>query len=591
MTHSHNEEVYKPKKKRTAKGKKPTKAQAAHKAKQSAFEKLDKKYGSKTFGIKRRKNTDKFYFDYAEADRACRFFENNLVHVEDPHYGKPFALEKWQRVIVEDIFGWKRRRDGKRRYKTLYLEIPRKNGKSTFGAGFALYLTFADRERGAQIVSAAADRGQAAVIFDLASAMVEASPKLSALAGVFSKTIAYYSLGNKYTVLSADANTKHGKNIHGILFDELHTQPDRHLVDVLHTSTGTRLQPLEVFMTTAGYDRTSICWEKHDYACKVRDGHIIDDTFYPVIYAADDEDDWTSPSTWKKANPNLGITVTYEYIAEECKTAQEIPAYENTFRRLHLNQWTEQESRMIPMFQWAKCKGSVELEELKGKECWAGLDLASTTDVAALSLVFPIEKEIPVELRDLTDDNCPLTETVLKVLPFFWIPKANMAERFKRNQQANYGEWTRQGLMFATEGNVVDYGAIERFILEQFKEFNIKRIAYDRWNATQITTRLDAEGLDMEPFGQGYASMNAPTKEFVKRIASGKIEHGGHQVLSWMASNVASEQDPSGNIKPSRKKSKEKIDGIVATIMGIGAWMKRTEEGPSKYEVEDAVVF
>lgn len=521
----------------------------------------------------RRKPYKNFYFDYKNAERAKRFIEKNVKHVEGVHKGKPFILEPWQATVIEDIFGWKVKGTNLRRYRVLYIEVPRKNGKSTLGAAIALYLLFADKENGAQIVSAASNKEQAQIIFKMATDMVEMSPTLSKISSTFSNSLVYYKLGNSYKALSADKKGKHGKNLHGILFDELHEQPNRELVDTLKTSMGTRLQPLEVYMTTAGYDRTSICYEYHDYAVKVKEGIVEDDSFYPVLFFADDEDEWTDPKVWAKANPNLGITVRREFLERECKSAQEIPAYENTFRRLYLNQWTEQESRMIPMHQWAKTKNiAVTEEELEGLDCYGGLDLASTEDIASFCLVFPIGK-------------------LLKILPYFFCPKEIMPARHKKNQLANYPEWERRGYLIGTEGNVIDYDFIRNFILEKYKKFNIKKIGYDRWNATQLTNQLAGEGLDMEPFGQGFKSMNAPTKEFLKKLQAQELHHGGHPVLSWNAQNVASEVDADQNIKPSKKKSKEKIDGIVSVIMGLGMYISTIEEPESVYEERGLISF
>lgn len=524
------------------------------------------------YAIPEREETKRFYFDYGEADRAVRFIEENLVHSEDPHAGKPFILAKWQRTIIEDIFGWRRVKDDTRRYRTLYIEIPRKNGKSTLGAAIALYLMFADNEKGAQIVSAAADREQAHIIFGVASRMIEQSKKLRELAAVFRNSIAYYKLGNSYKVLSADVRAKHGKNLHGILFDELHEQPNRHLVDTLKTSTGTRVQPLQVYMTTAGFDRTSICWEYHQYAKALIEGRASDDSFYPVIFSAEEKDDWTDPKVWAKCNPNLGTTIRLEYLEEECAKAKKIPAYENTFRRLHLNQWTEQDVRMIPMHIWAKNAVEINPEDFRDQECWAGMDLGSTDDITSVVLVF-----------QKGDD--------LKVIPYFYCPEEQMAERFARNPTANYPEWARRGYIIATEGNVCDYKKIRNDILDLREKYKIRKIAFDSWNATQITVDLAQDGFDMEPFRQGTFSMNAPTKEMLKRLAAGRLHHGNHPVMTWMAGNAAALTDGDGNIKPSKKKSKEKIDGIVALCMAIGVMIKEQNEGPSVYEERGLVVL
>ena len=530
------------------------------------------KAGKRISEAKAKKDKAEFYFDDASANRAVGFFEKYLCHVEAPHAGKPFILEGWQRQIVEDVFGWKRAVDGTRRYRVVYLEVPRKNGKSTLGAGLALYLLAADKEAGAQIVSAAADREQASLVFDCAKKMVQFSPKLSRLLESYRRTIIYMDLGNNYKVLSADAASKHGKNLHGILFDELHAQPNRELVDVLKTSTGTRSQPLEVYMTTAGYDRTSICYEYHDYAKRIINGLVKDDAFYPVIYGADVKDDWTDPKVWAKANPNLEVTVKLDYLQRECEKAKNVPAYENTFRRLHLNQWTEQESRMIAMNQWAQNDKSFTPDDLAGMDCYGGLDLASTTDIAAFVLVFPVGKD-------------------LKVLPRFYVPREAVKRRARKADFQNWLEWMNQGFLCATEGDVIDYDFIRGDINRLSSIYNIRRIAFDRWNATQLTTQLEGDGIALEPFGQGFRSLSAPTKELLKRIIAGQFHHGDHPVLNWMAGNVQAEQDADGNIKPSKKRSKEKIDGIVAAVMAIGMMTLEGANPKSVYEERGMLSF
>lgn len=524
-------------------------------------------------GITKRQKVDGYWFDYSEADRAIRFIEKNLTHIEGKFAGQPLILEPWQRTIVEDLFGWKNESDNLRKYRVLYFEVPRKNGKSTLGAAIALYLLFADREYGAQIVSAASDTEQAKLIFTMASKMIQNSSKLSELSSVFAKSIAYYRLGNTYKVLSADARGKHGRNLHGIIFDEVHEQPNRELYDTLKTSMGTRLQPLEVYMTTAGYDRTSICWELHEYAEKVKAGIVNDPTFYPVIYSAPYDADWTDEKVWKQANPNLGISVRLEFLRNECRRAKETPAYENTFRRLYLNQWTEQDSRMIPMHIWVQNgKEPFTEESMNGRECWGGLDLASTQDVGAFSLIFPWLEGY-------------------RALSYFFCPRDNMPARHKKNPMANYPEWAKQGHLIATDGNQIDYDFIERFILGKQKVFNIKKIGYDRWNATQLVKKLEGHGLNMEPFGMGFASLSAPTKELLRALEVRKFHHNNHPVFSWMAGNVASEQNAEGSIKPSKRKSKEKIDGIISAVVGIGLYISEDVARKSVYEERGLITF
>jgi len=509
-------------------------------------------------------SASEYWFDEKAADRATKFFEKFLRHTKGRWAGTPFRLEPWQsEEIIRPLFGWKRR-DGTRKYREAYIEIPRKNGKSTLSSGIALYLLVADREPGAEVYSAAGDRDQASIVFDQARAMVEMSPQLQKRVTVYKRSMVVPATRSSYKVLSAEAYTKHGLNAHGVVVDELHVQPNRELVDVLTTSTGSRTQPMVVYITTAGYDRQSICWEKHEYARQILEGVIEDPSFFTFIAAADEEDDWTDPATWKKANPGYGVTVSEDYLVKEARKAKQVPAYQNTFRRLHLNQWTQQETRWLELAAWDAC--DAPLPDLDGRECFAGLDMASTTDIAALVLVFP-----------------PQEEGVYYVSPFFWIPRENIVERSLRDR-VPYDAWERDGLMIATPGNVIDYEAIKATVAELGKRYHIREIAYDRWGAFQISQDLEGMGFTMVPFGQGFASMSAPSKELLRLILETKLAHGGHLVLRWMADNVVVRQDPAGNVKPDKSKSRQKIDGIVAMVMGLDRAIRHGNAGDSVYE-------
>jgi len=511
-----------------------------------------------------------YYFDAQEAEKATRFFERLLHHSKGEWAGTPFLLEPWQRRIIRALFGWRRRDDGTRRYRRAYIEIPRKNGKSTLAAGIALYLLFADGEPGAEIYSAAADRDQAAIVFGEAQRMVEASPALDRMAEIYKRAIYVPSTHSVYRVLSADAYTKHGLNAHGVIFDELHAQPTRELWDTLTTAVGSRRQPLIIALTTAGWDHNSICWEEHEYARQVAEGIIEDDALLPIIYAADPDDDWRSEATWAKANPNLGISVKLDYLRQEARRAELSPAYLNTFLRLHLNIWTQQESRWIPMDAWDACaEPPINPRMLEGQICYGGLDLASTSDIAALVLDFPPE--------DGEEGGRHIW------LPFFWIPEENLMERARRDR-VPYDLWLRQGLLRATPGNAIDYEAIIRDIEELAERYRIAEIAFDRWGAFQISNRLQAMGLTMIAFGQGYRSMSPPAKELLRLILDGRLAHGGHPILRWMADNVVVVQDAAGNIKPDKRKSRERIDGIVAGIMALDRAMRHGGRQPSVYE-------
>jgi len=503
------------------------------------------------------------WFDQEAADRAIGFFRDCLTHVKGEMCGKPFELDNWQEDIVRTMFGWKRQ-DETRRYRTAYIEIPRKNGKSTLCAGLALYMLISDNEPGAEVYSAAAEREQASIVFDIAANMVANEAILRGCTQTFRKSIVKGT--SSYKVLSADAYTKHGLNASAIVFDELHAQPNRDLYDVLSTSTGARKQPLTIAITTAGYDRNSICYEVHDYASKVRDGIIEDESFLPVIYGVDDKADFKDPKMWEQANPGLGSSIRRDYLEIEAKKAAELPSYENTFRRLHLNQWTEQAVRWLPMERWDEAD---EFAAFGDRPVYAGLDLASTTDIAALVMV-------------AQDDDGGFD-----VMTRFWIPAEN-AHRRERTDRVPYEVWIREGIVTATPGDVIDYDQIREDILELTKEVNIKQIAVDRWNATQIVTQLDGElpAGTMVMFGQGYRSMSAPSKQLEALVMGRKLHHNGNPVMRWMASNCAIETDPAGNIKPTKneKKSTGKIDGIVALVMALARATAEIDDGDSVYE-------
>ena len=513
-------------------------------------------------------------FNENAGQKVIDFFHECLTHIEGKLAGKPFWLEPWQQAIVANLFGWKRP-DGSRRYRECSIYVPRKNGKTPLGAGIANYVLFCDNEIGQQNICAAADREQAALLYRYAKGMVENDAELSKRCKIYGgfgqRSIVIESENSSLRVISADAQTKHGGTLHLAIIDELHAQPNRDLVDVIQTSMASknRRQPLLIEITTADFDRESICNEKYDYACKVRDGVIDDPAFLPVIYEAPKDADWTSPEVWKAANPNYGISVSEEYLARECKHAQESPAYENTFKRLHLNIKTQNDVQWLTLDRWDKCGEEYDIELLNGRECFMGIDLSTKIDLTAAVMVFP-----PIE----TDDRW-------HVLPRFWIPSIN-AEVRERRDRVPYVSWAQRGFIKMTDGNVVDYEVVKADILADAKRYVIRDIAYDTWNATQIALQLQAEGASVIEFGQGFRSMSEPTKELEKLILAGKLAHGGNPVLRWMANNVSVEQDAAGNLKPSKKKSTERIDGIVAMIMALGRAMVSNKASALYYRAE-----
>lgn len=511
-------------------------------------------------------------YDEAIAQRAIDWFPRYLKHTKGRWASVPFELLPWQREIVGKLFGTIKA-DGARQYKRVYVEIAKKNGKSELAAGIALKLIFADNEPGAEVYSAAADRDQASIVYNVAADMVRNSPALAKRSKIVDSTKRiFHNNGGIYRVLSADAHTKHGFNVHGVIFDELHAQPNRELWDVLTMGSGAaRRQPVYFAITTAGYDRHSICWEIHEYARKVRDGIIEDPSFLPILYYADEEDDWTSEAVWSKCNPSLGETISLESLREDCAMAQQTPALENTFRQLHLNQWVKQESRFIPMRHWDACPAIDDLD-FDGEEFYAGLDLAATTDIAAFVMIH------------LGDDG------LYDVFPHFWIPEDSMRDRSKRDG-VPYDQWVDQGYMIATSGNVIDYKSIRQKIIDLGEKCQILEIAYDRWNASQLVQDLVDDGATMVPFGQGFVSMSGPTKELLTLVLSHRIRHNGNPVLRWMADNMVVRKDPAGNLKPDKEKSTEKIDGMVALIMALDRAIRHGgDNSGSVYNQEGAIL-
>ena len=514
-------------------------------------------------------------YDKSAANYAVMFIEN-LCHTKGTWAGKPFELIDWQEQIIRDLFGTLKP-NGYRQFNTAYIEIPKKQGKSELAAAVALLLTCGDGEERAEVYGCAADRQQAAIVFDVAADMVRMCPALSKRVKILAsqKRLIYTPTNSFYQVLSAEAYSKHGFNIHGVVFDELHTQPNRKLFDVMTKGSGdARMQPLYFLITTAGTDTHSICYETHQKAKDIIEGRKIDPTFYPVIYGADESDDWTDPKVWKKANPSLDITVGIDKVKAACDSAKQNPGEENAFRQLRLNQWVKQAVRWMPMEKWDNCAFAVDEDELEGRVCYGGLDLSSTTDITAFVLVFP----------PLDEDDKYI------ILPYFWIPEDNLTLRVNRDH-VPYDVWERQGYLQTTEGNVVHYGFIEKFIEKLGERFNICEIAFDRWGAVQMVQNLESMGFTVVPFGQGFKDMSPPTKELMKLVLEQKIAHGGHPVLRWNMDNIYIRTDPAGNIKADKEKSTEKIDGAVATIMALDRAIRcGNDHGASVYD-ERGILF
>lgn len=492
-------------------------------------------------------------YDKEKADFAVEFIEN-LSHTKGIWYGKKFKLLDWQEQIIRDIFGTVKP-DGYRQFNTAYIEVPKKNGKSEIAAAIALLLLCGDGEQGAEIYGCASDRAQAAIVFDVAKEMVKLSPALRkrCIISESKKRITYKPTNSFYQVVSSEVASKHGYNVHGVVFDELHAQPNRKLYDVMTKGSGdARMQPLFFLITTAGDNTNSICYEVHQKAKDIIAGRKIDPTFYPVIYGAEESDDWSDPKIWAKANPSLGKTINIDKVRAAYESARQQPSEENAFRQLRLNQWVKQAVRWMPMDIWDKCAFAIDCKNLEGRACYGGLDLSTTTDLTSFVLVFPPEDE---------DDK-------YQILPFFWVPEETLDLRVRRDH-VPYDLWERQGFLQVTEGNVIHYEYIENFIDELGKKYNIREIAFDRWGAEHVVQNLDKLGFTVVRFGQGYKDMSPPTKELMNLALSRQLAHGGHPILRWNMDNIYIRKDPAGNIKPDKEKSTDRIDGAVATVMAL----------------------
>lgn len=516
------------------------------------------------------------HYDKVKADRAVKFIEN-LCHTKGKWAGKRFWLLPWQEQLIRDIFGIVKP-DGYRQFRTAFVEICKKVGKSELAAAVALYLLYADNEPSAEVYGAAADRQQASIVFDVARQMVEMSPALLKRSKLMTATKRIVNYGNSgyYQVLSAEVGGKHGFSVSGLVFDEIHTQPNRQLYDVLTKgSSDARQNPLHFIITTAGTDRHSIAYELHTKAVDILEGRRVDPTFYPVVYGLKDDEDWEDEANWYKVNPSLGYTVDIERLRDAYREAKQNPADEVTFKWLRLNMWVSSTVAWIPDAIFMKGNEEIDLAALEGRDCYGGLDLSSTGDITALVLMFPPRDE---------DEKYIL-------LPFFWVPEETIPQRVKA-ASVPYDIWERQGYLLSTEGNVIHYDFIEKFINDLAEKYHIVEIAVDRWNATQMIQNLEGDGFTMVPFGQGFASMSGPTKDFYRLLMEGQIIHGGHPVLRWMAGNVVVDTDPAGNIKVTKAKSKEKIDGIVAAIMALDRCIRnQTEPQGSVYDERGLLVF
>ena len=505
-----------------------------------------------------------FHFDEESADGAVEFIETLCSHVKGELAGKHLILSEWEKEkVIKPLFGWKRK-DGTRKYRYAWIEIPRKNGKSTLSSSIALYLLFGDGEAGAEIYNAASSRDQAKICFDISAQMIRQNETLTDNGDIFQNSIVLKGTNSFLKVISAEAYSKHGFNAHGIIFDEIHAQPNRELWDVLTTSIGSRKQPVVIAITTAGIMRKGhIAWDLHTYAQSIKKGTIKDEQFLSVIYQADSIDDPFSEETWKKCNPGYGLSVKKEYLLDEAKKAKQQPSYLNTFKRLHLNVWTSTEKQFISPANWDACNLMPLTEQFfYGKKCKIAFDLGATRDFTALVI-------------------CTFEDGIYHIMPYIFIPEKKIGMRNMRDQIET---WVREGYIISVPGDVLDYEFVYKKITELSKNCTIAEISYDRWNKSWLTNQLKNDGANCYDFGQGYKSMSPATKEFEKLIIEKKINHGGNPVLAWMNENMAITEDAAGNIKPDKSKSTEKIDGMIASIMAVSRMIESPPAEGSIYE-------
>ena len=501
----------------------------------------------------------------SQADRAVRLV-NQLTHTKGPFAGQTFDLRPWQVKIVKQLF--KTRRDGLRQYRTCLLMLPRKNGKSELAAALAIYFLLFDGEIGAEVYSAAADKDQAALVFNVAAQMIRNDPELEATCEIIDsqKRVVHRRSGSFYRAISAEAYSKHGFNASAVIYDELHAAPTRDLWDVLRTSQGARSQPLMLAISTAGYDRHSILWKVYEQAKRVQENPSLDPTFLPILYEAPVDADWTDEKVWHKCNPALGDFRSLDEMRSAAAQAKEMPSDENVFRRLYLNQWTEQATRWISMPLWDACRSHIDRASLRGRKCYVGLDLSSTKDLTALVAVFP-------------DDDGGFD-----ILSQFFVPDESIQERVRRDK-VPYDQWAKEGYLIRTPGNSVDYEVVRKEINEWAAMFDVQSVASDTWNARDLLTRLEKQdGFKVVEMRQGFASLTSPTKSLEKAILSRSLRHDGHPVLRWNISNVAVETDSAGNIKISKSVSTEKIDGVAALVNAVDQMDRQTGTKPPQYQ-------
>lgn len=539
----------------------------------------------------------RYYFDPAAAQNAVEFFPTFLEHHKGEFAGRAFDLAPWQsELVIRPLFGWKRATDGLRRFRKVYIEVPKKNGKTQLCAGLALLLLYCDQEPGAEVYCCAADKDNARLVFDEAKAMVEDCDLLQEQAEVLATAIVLPHSRSALKVISADARTKHGPNIHGLIIDELHAQPDRELYDTLTKGVAARRQPVIAMITTAGNDLESICYEEHEYAEKVIAGAVVDDSYLPVVFGTPPDADWRDPAVWARVNPGLGVTVKADYLESECAAATAEPRKLNAFKRLHLNIWTQQHRAWLQIDQWDR--GRVEALPVGNREkrlAFAGLDLSSKLDLTACVILvrheLPAAEEIVVDLGPMetpAPTDAPPRKRLninyrVELVPFFWLPAETLAARVK-DDRIPYDVWRDAGFLRVTEGSVVDYDQVFEELVEQIlPQWGVAEIAYDPWNALQMALNLQSKGFTLTEVPQNFKHLSEPSKLFEALVTAGRVTHYGNAVMRRCVENVAIQEDRGENIRPVKPSKKKRIDGVAAAINALARLMVAKPPKRSRY--------
>ncbi|MFW1676444.1 terminase large subunit [Pontibacter sp. JAM-7] len=505
------------------------------------------------------------WFDEEDAQFHLDFYPTFCTHVKGKLAGQPIELEPWQACILMNVFGWKTP-DGKRRFRTIYEEVARKNAKSTKLSGVGLFMLGFDGEGGAEIYSAATTRDQARIVWADAREMGRKSPHLRRAFGFHQNNIHHLPSASKFEPLSSDAQTLDGKNVHCGLIDELHAHKTREVFDVVETATGAREQPLIYCITTAGSNKQGICYEQRDYLCKVLEGVIQDDTYFGLIYTLDEGDDWTDENVWIKANPNLGVSKKWDDMRRLAKKAQEMPTARNNFLTKHLNVWVNAAVAWLNMEKWDRSPKAADDIVLQQTPCFIGLDLANKLDVAALVMVFMVEGGYHLKCK-------------------FYLPEE--AVHIKSRSIGNmYQAWAEAGYLTLTDGNVIDHDYIENDLRLILSEYDVKEIGFDPWGSTQLATHLHEDGAPMVEVPQTVKNLSEAMKEVEAAVYSGRLHHGDNPVLNWMASNVTAKVDKNENIFPQKEHADNKIDGMVALFIAISRIIRHADEATLSSHIE-----